>query len=413
MQLSEFINSKLHKIIIVTLYSSLLLGFFLEENSSGGAIIDYNKLSILIKTFADHPEYTLKNYFYFRVAHYPYYYIFLSWILNFFGSFFIIKFIILHISLLLPYVFFKIIKLKFENVNSFSLIILTGIFFISPYFRSSAIWAQGENIALLFFALAIYFYLKIEIISSKKIFYIFLLTLSLAVAAYIRQYYALFAIIFIIRLFKILNYKYFLFYCIINIILASPAIYSTFFGNYGYSIRFLASDLNNFTSNFILSLTIFSFYLIPLYINKTNINNFIKYFKSNKITIIIITILSITFFIIFNYENPWGGGIFYKLFKISNNLNLFFVAIFFSIILIYHFIKDDIFNNIILLLPIFLLSLIGAMFQKYFDPLSIILIFSLFSSEILKNYMLNLRSNLKFTYIFFIAFFMGSTIYYM
>ena len=51
-------------------------------------------------------------------------------------------------------------------------------------------------------------------------------------------------------------------------------------------------------------------------------------------------------------------------------------------------------------------------FQKYLDPLSLILIFSLFKSEMLDNFILGLKSNIKYFYLYFSFLYFGSLYYY-
>ena len=413
MSLTKYINSKVDKIILIILYISLLFGFFLNENSSGGAEWDFNKLSILIQSFAENFEYTFNNYKNFEVSHYPYYYIFLSWILRVSGSFVILKIIILHMSIILPFLFYKIIKIKFPKISKKHLLILSGVIFLSPYFRSSAVWGMSDNIALIFFSLSILFYLKIESFKSKsvkKIFYIFLQVLCLAIASYVRQYYAILFLFFAVKLILSLDLKETIFYIFINLIFAIPALISTYGdNNLSYSMNFFT---NNLLSNLILFVTIFSFYLIPLYADKKNIMKIINYYTKNMIIFIILLTFSIFLFFIFNYEQPFGGGIFYKIIKLSEIPSLLIVVIFFALLLIFHFIKDDIFNNLLILIPVSMFSLIAAIFQKYFDPISIILIFSLFKSEVILNYINDLNINLKFLYGYYATFLLGSIIFY-
>ena len=146
------------KLFYFTLYILLILGFIFNEDSSGGAEWDFNKLSIVIEGFSQNLILTLNNYYELKVAHYPFYYVFLSWLLNIFGNLTKVKLVILHLSILLPLLFY--LKLKLIYKNKF-LILLPGLFFLSPYYRSSAIWGLSDNIALIMFSLSIYFYLKI------------------------------------------------------------------------------------------------------------------------------------------------------------------------------------------------------------------------------------------------------------
>ena len=412
MLLTKYINSKIYKIILISLYISLIIGFLLNEDSSGGAEWDFTKLSYVIQSFLDNFSYTLNNYEEFQVSHYPYYYIFLSWLLNAFGSFQILKIIILHLSIFLPFLFYKILRMKFTKIDKNYLIILSGIFFLSPYFRSSAIWGLNDNIALIFFSLSIFFYLKIDSLKNKfliKILYIFLQAISLAAAAYIRQYYAIFFIYFFIKFIFSLSLKELIFYSLVNAFLALPALNQTLNGNLNYSMNFFTKDL---FSNLILFMTIFSFYIIPLYMDKINIRKVAYYYQNHKFILILLMVFSIILFFIFNYTQPYGGGVFYKILQLLKIPYMFILIIFISTLLIFHFVKDDIINNLLILIPFSFITMISAIFQKYFDPLSLILIFSLFKSEVIINYINNVSKNLIYLYSYCGMLLCGSLIYY-
>ena len=57
------------------LYSTLLIGFMFDENSSGGAIDDFQIISQAIISFSLDLEFTYNNYHYYFISHFPYYYI--------------------------------------------------------------------------------------------------------------------------------------------------------------------------------------------------------------------------------------------------------------------------------------------------------------------------------------------------
>ena len=199
-----------HKLLIkkshyffLFLYITLLIGFLYDENTIGGAAYDFSLISKAVISFSLNYQETLKNYYDFSISHYPYYYIFLSFLYGIFDSFYVVKLIILHISLILPFIFYKILKIKF-GVKNIYVFYLPGILFLSPYFRTSAVWATNDNIALIFFSLSIFYYLKtLNEKKENKILVFALLNLaSLALAAYVRQYYAIFAIFYFYKFFN-------------------------------------------------------------------------------------------------------------------------------------------------------------------------------------------------------------------
>ena len=271
-----FLIKKSHYFFLF-LYITLLIGFLYGENTSGGAAYDFSIISKAVVSFSLNYQETFKNYYDFSISHYPYYYIFLSFLYGTFDSFYAVKLIILHVSLILPFVFYKILKLKF-GVKNIYVFYLPGILFLSAYFRSSAVWALNENIALIFFSLSIFFYLKtLNEKKENKILVFALLNLaSLALAAYVRQYYSIFIIFYFYKFFNLFNYKILFWYICTGIILSFPALKASIYNsNLNYSFNFITINIFN---NITLSLSIFFVYLIPVYFAKKNIEEIFIFF---------------------------------------------------------------------------------------------------------------------------------------
>lgn len=398
-----------NKIFYVILYITLLLGFIFREDSVGGSEHDWNIIIEAIKSFALRLDETLENYYKFSISHYPFYYIFVSQIYKISNSIFITKVIILHLNLILPIIFFQIIRIKFNCKNNY-FIYLPGIFFLSPSYRSSAIWTLSDNIALIFFCLSILFYLKSLSANSnkRKIIYITLNVIMLAIASYIRQYYATFAIFFFYRFIEKYNFKIIVYYVILNLILSSYAIKSTFFKtNLNYSFNFLTNNLFN---NIALTVTIFIIYLMPIILNKHFIKKTYKYYYERKFLILIILSISLIICFFFNYRLEYGGGIIYKIFY-KFNPYLYFLILTLSIIILLSFLASNFKNNIFLIICLFLAFPTIAIYQKYFDPLSFILIFSLFENLYVKKFINNLKYNIKYLYFYFASIYSGTLIY--
>ena len=73
---------------------------------------------------------------------------------------------------MVPLVFYKVLKKIYINSDKYYLFLLSLIIFLSPYFRSSAIWFTNDNLGLLFFFLyhcIIFYVFKLKI---KNIYYI-------------------------------------------------------------------------------------------------------------------------------------------------------------------------------------------------------------------------------------------------
>ena len=198
------------------------------EDSSGGAVYDFNIHLKTINFFSDSILNGLKNYNKYQNAHSPIFIIFLKYILS--HSEIIGRFFYLNICVLVPLIFFKSIVQK-AKVNLIFAFYLSQFFFLSPYFRSSAIWPGDENLAILFFLLSVYFYIKFfnTISEKEKTKYMIYNIVLLAIAAYWRPIYSLFSIFFffefILQKFKLKNL---LLYLLLSIIFSLPALYYVF-----------------------------------------------------------------------------------------------------------------------------------------------------------------------------------------
>ena len=142
---------------------SVYLGFFFDENSSGGGKIDHDYLLPFIIKFSE--DFLVGIDLFFNdngiLIHSPLFYIFISSILKVSNSLFFTKIFYIIICCILPFIFYQILIIKNFKENSF-IFLLSLIIFLSPYFRSSAIWLLGDNLSLIFFSLSILFYLKTE-----------------------------------------------------------------------------------------------------------------------------------------------------------------------------------------------------------------------------------------------------------
>ena len=97
---------------------------------------DYPGINDLSLNFKE----TLLNYESYGHRHSPVYLIFLSLLKKIGFSFDIIRFINLNISLLLILFFYKCLIIKFDRIEKSILLLLSLSMFLSPTFRSLAIW---------------------------------------------------------------------------------------------------------------------------------------------------------------------------------------------------------------------------------------------------------------------------------
>jgi hypothetical protein len=387
------INSRNICIIYVLLYFSLLVGFYFNEDFASGYKIDYlTYRSHLFERDFLHSFLNSK----FTGVPVPVYLVLLSFLEKISFNEIFTRLIALHFSLLIPFFLYLCLKIKYEfKVNDVKILLPTIIFF-SPYFRSASIWLGNENITLIFFSISLYFFLKYEKNEKKKLSFMILNTLFLALAAYIRPNYSLFSIYFFTRYYFDLNISYkLLFYIFINILLSFPAIYYIFVLDIDFVSQFLFRGEHNVLLDFTLSgfvnqfsffFTILFFYSIPFMLLNIRQNFQMSNFKVENYVFSIIFLFLLIFY--FDYHIPYGGGIFFKLSNlIFENNYLFYI---FSIIGMNAFIlifygsiksKDTIFD-LALLLTLFLFDIDGVFFHETYDPLLYFIFFLLIKNKI-------------------------------
>ena len=106
-----------YKIIsfLIFLYISVLLGFLLDENSSGGAFLDYINQKQITSFFAKDFLSTFLNYDSYTTRHSPVLLIIISLFEKMQLNDYCIRLIYFHICLILPVSFFYILKYNFKN----------------------------------------------------------------------------------------------------------------------------------------------------------------------------------------------------------------------------------------------------------------------------------------------------------
>ena len=193
----KYILNKKTETVYFCLYLSLILGLFLNEDFAFGYIRDY----LLHKKFLHIFENDILNGFlnYGQgsissekvVPHSPLFILYFFLLEKISNSEFLAKLIHLHFCLLIPFIFYKCIKEKYGFKNEY-LKFIPAIIFFSPYYRSGAIWIDDNIFALIFFILAIFYYIKIEKSEKNILVNIFFNVLFLAVASYFRPIYSIF-----------------------------------------------------------------------------------------------------------------------------------------------------------------------------------------------------------------------------
>ena len=365
------------------LYITLIISFFFGENSTGGAISDYINQKKASQEFASDFFKTFYEYDTFRTRHSPVLIIFLSLFERINLPDFLIRLIHLHICLVLPFLLYKCLNEKFNEIDKRIFLFLSSLIFISPTFRSLSIWPDSRLLGLTLFVLSIYFFLKFE--NSKDFKFAIYNIITLALSAYLSPNFSVFSIFFLIKF--ILNYGFFskkiLMLVIINLSLAFPAFYYLFILDINFLLNAAATGIqenekiyfNNLFNDILIIFSILFFYLIPfIFFRIIRINNIFN-IKNILISIFIFSVCAINFDYNYLYS---GGGIFFKLshYFFQNNY-LFYLVSLFAIPVICSLISKN-YLNILLFVIIIFNSPQYTIYHKYFDPFLLIAFFTIF-----------------------------------
>ncbi len=401
------INSK-NIFIFFSLYLSLFLGFYYGENLNYGSKNDWFGADLSpIKDFSEEFVSTLLNYDSYNHRHSPVYLIFLSLLHKAGITFDLIRFIHLNLSMTLIYVFFKCLKLKFKEVDQNILFLISISILLSPTFRSLSIWPDTRLIGLIIFTFSIYEFLKFQETKSKIFFYksIFFIIMS----SYVSPNFSVFIIFYFINYFKKISFIDLIYGLLICIFLSLPAFYYLFI----LDVNFLLAQtpgVNEFSNkSFSLNIsnklmiisTIIFFHLFPFILNRNFFNGIIKFFINNLIFILPFFFINIIFF---NYSISFtGGGFFFQLsnYLINNNLIFYFFCCFSFGILGYFIISS--YNNLVIFLLLIFSNIQNTIYHKYFDPLILILFFTVLNHFTIKDF-LNKKNNLIYLYLFYFAY---------
>ena len=347
--------------------------------------------------FAEDFKNSFFNYEKFSTRHSPLLIIILSFLNKVGFQDILIRLIHLHISLVLPFIFYLILKRKFGEENEWSFIILIGLIFLSPTFRTLGIWPDSRLFGLIFFSLSILYYLKFE--KKKKFIHSITCVLFYALSSYFSPNFSVFSIFFMIKFineYKIISSKN-LILIVLNFILALPALYYIFileinFINKSAAIGYTNGDnilLVNIFNTILITISLIFFYLIPFIITRIIYCHKCLDYKNFLFSIIISLILMLKF----NYDHSYsGGGIIFRSsqFLFGNNI-FFFIFCFISIFFVISFFRYNYFNFLIFLLIILSIPQY-TVYHKYFDPFLVICFFSIFTFEINLNKIYELRN---------------------
>ena len=390
-------------IYYISLYLSLITGWYLSEDFTGGFKYDLDTHNMLVSNLFDKGiGYGLLNYDIYYVPHSPIFIIYIIFLKKLFLLDELYRLVNLLLSLLIPIFVGLSLKIKYNLKSGDIRYLLPALFFFSPYFRAGSIWTDDNLFAIIFLCISIYFFIKYE---KNKIFLknIIFCSFFLAICCYFRPIYSIFSIYFFLNFFLNLKFsKNFLYYILSNFILSLPALYYLF-----------VLDVNKWATNYLFRenvLTIISlvssvliFYFLPF---------ILKDYKSlmqkilNIKNIILSFIIFILLILFFEYNRTYSGGIFLKLSNLIFNNNYFFFAISsicITLLYILFFNKKNkiIFLDIVILFLLFCLEMDGVVYHETYDPLIYILVFLIFRNNYISSFIKKLNLKKYILLVFF------------
>lgn len=419
LSLPNFNKNELNYFLIFLILLNYFFGFFIREISNGAGHIDLElHIWIVINDLRENYFETLKNYLSYSEATFPFFHSFQS-IFNPANTNYIYCLNNTILNLFIVFIFFKFLKLKKINFeNNFLIILIPFIILLSPWFRSSSYWGMTENFAFFFLIPSLYF---LDLLIKKKISFKqnILLSVLISLTLYARQQY-LFTAVFHILLLIMNNDKKNLFSSIfVYLILSIPGFYSLILWDAINNLSNATSasgvlDIKNIYLNILKISSIFFFYLIPILLI-----NYSKIFKNflEKKYIVVFTIIFFIKLILFNdisYPEKGGGYLvkFTEIFFSNDPKFLIFISsVFFTFIIFSININNF---KYFLILP-FIYMNFGFnefLYQEWFDPLYLFILFIFFPKDLIIKLGLNKRNSIKILLLWEFMIFLVAFFYY-
>jgi len=397
---------------------SYFFGFYIREISNGAGQLDGHGIWILINNFKKNFFFTLSNYLDYDAGSFPFYHI-AQKLLNPWTEEKIAYFFsntIFNLCVPIVFIYFLKKKIKINYVNS---ALISSIFLLSPWFRSSSFWGQTENFALIFLIPSCY-YLSEIIYSKNNLKNNIYLCICISLTIYARQQFIFLPLLHgFILIYNYKNLKNIICIALIYLIFSIPGIYTLYLWGFFSDIKNSTSNANYISYKFIFRnipviSSIIIFYIFPILI--TNFKYIYNKYFNLKTLFIFSLILSLQYFLFINFNYPiMGGGFVVKFCKLvfNNNITplLFCSSIFFLVLI--EIIKSK--NYYLFLILFFIYIVIGLcdfLYQEWFDPSFLVFIYMFLSSKIIIKLNLISLKNIIIFYFYECITLLISIIYY-
>ena len=231
----------------------------------------------------------------------------------------------------------------------------------------------------------------------------------LIISSYISPNFSLFIIYYFYYYLGKIDIKTLALILLFCVIFSLPAIYYIFI----LDINFLLAGTPglehgrsiglsfNFSNKILIISSIILFHLIPFLINKEFVSDFINWIKKNFFFVTFFFIINLIFF---DYSVRFtGGGFFFQIsnYLIDDNLIFYFFS-FISLLLLIFFIRNNL-NNFMIFFLLILSNVQNTIYHKYYDPLIMIIFFTIFNSSLSYKFFDN-KLNLLYLYSFYLVF---------
>jgi len=381
----HFFKKNLHKFIFIFSTILLLIGFYFNEDGTGGGAkgdfeVTYGFILALQENILSDPkDWTL--------VHTPLHFIIFSFITKIITDTDVLRLIFCIFSLSLPLLFYSTILLQNRNnVLKNNILIISSIILLIPSFRYTSIWANNLITSLFFFILSIYFFKKWEMNKKNSLdTNSFFQLLFLVLATYTRQYFAVFFIYFLFRYFQYFTIKSFIKLFGICVISSIPVLYYTYLFPELLTGQLITPRAINYFllgNSSIMSITLIPIIFLNLIFGQMNIK---RLFIASIISLFILIVLSINF----NPINWQGGGVNYMISQKLFENNLYFYSTSFLCLVIFIYVSIENKENILIFLILIFMFFSMQVYQRYYEPMLFIIFFTLIKTDLVNIFYQN------------------------